>query len=219
MEADGKGLELSEAPEARLTTGLKMIDPLDATHDRLRLAVARALKTYPDCELLEGLRDRDPIFRTAAARELHARGGALVFEEAKALAGSERHDFREIGAFVLGQLGTPTCPFAAQSFPILFKLLDDPYFEVQAVAVGAIGFLASLGHLAPAAVFKRVLQLSQAKEPEVRAAVASTLGFFDAPEAAQVLRTLCNDGEGSVSDAADFALELHSSRMPPAGAR
>jgi hypothetical protein len=115
-------------------------------------------------------------------------------------------------------LGTPACPFAAQSFPILLELLDDPYFEVQAVAVGAIGFLASLGHGAPPAVVKRVLELSRAPEPEVRAAVASTIGFFDMPEAAQVLRTLCSDDDGAVNDAAEFALDLHSNRRPPAGA-
>src|SRR5918992_1488349 len=79
---------------------------------------------------------------------------------------------------------------------------------------GAIGFLASLRHVAPPAVGKRVLELSRAPEPEVRAAVASTLGFFDMPEAAQVLRTLCGDDDGSVNDAAEFALDLHLNRRP-----
>lgn len=110
------------------------IDVLDASDDRLRLAVARALLTYGDDELLACIADPDSIVRTAAARTLHVRGGRSIFDHAIALADHPRYDMREIAAFILGQLGTPAYPFAAASFPVLGRLMEDPYWEVRRAA-------------------------------------------------------------------------------------
>src|SRR4051812_89619 len=126
-----------------------MLDAFDASHDRLRLAVHRAMLTYQEPEILDCLADPDPVVRTTAARVLHLRGGRAAFGHAMSLVRHPRFDMREIAAFVLGQLGSPECPYADQTFPALDELLRDPYFEVRSAAAGAIGSLASLGHQPP----------------------------------------------------------------------
>jgi HEAT repeat protein len=104
----------------------------DDSNDRLRVAVARGLKGYSDADLMDELVGRSPILKTGAARQLHLRGGVHVFERMKELARDPRYESREVAAFVLGQLGHPTCPFATESFPILNTLLDAPYWEAGA---------------------------------------------------------------------------------------
>jgi hypothetical protein len=141
----------------------------DDSNDRLRVAVARALKSYSDADLMDELVDRNPVLRTAAARELHLRGGVHVFDRVKQLARAPRHEAREVAAFVLGQLGHPTCPFATDSFPILDTLLEDPYWEVRVQALVAIASLAMLDHEPQDYVIRRFAERAYDDQREVRA--------------------------------------------------
>lgn len=187
-----------------------MIDPFDATHDELRLLVAKALKASDENALRDYLRLPDALLRTAAARELQVRGSEETFIDAIALTKHARHDMREIGAFLLGQLGTPRCPYAQSSLPELLKLLEDSYWEVRAVAMGAVGFLASLGHVSVDLVPKLV-PLASDENVNVRVATASTLGMLRCRESHSVLMRLIYDPASEVRDAAEFSLSLNSS--------
>lgn len=189
-----------------------MIDVLDASDDLLRLAVARATMQYGEDELFRCIADPDPILRTSAARVLHVKGTRGIFDHALALTVHPRHDMREIGAFVLGQLGTPGRPFAEESFAALGPLLDDPYWEVRRAAAGAIGFLSDAGRQAPASVQDRLIALADDPMPDVRTSVAVALGTIDDPRAATCLERLLDDENPVVRDDAELGIELREGR-------
>jgi HEAT repeat protein len=170
----------------------------DESNDQLRVAVARGLKSYSDAALLDGLVDRSPILRTAAARELHLRGGLRVFDRVKELARASRYEFREVAAFVLGQLEHPTCPYAAESFPMLDILLDDPYWEVRMQALVALASLAMLGHRLPPGILQRFADRAHDDQSEVRATVANTISLVDRVLAGQVLTIMLRDVDAGV---------------------
>jgi HEAT repeat protein len=210
MEAYRESLGLPQT--IRRLRFASMIDEFDATHDKLRLVVAKALRGYEEIELLCYLRDPDPILRTSAGRELHLRGTASAFSDAIALVKHTRHDMREIGAFVLGQLGTPTCPFAAQSIQPLCVLLDDPYHEVRSAAVSSLGFLASLGHQPAPEILDRMLLLASDQMTTVRLSLAGALSVIHAIAARHCLEQICHDTDATVRDAAEFGLQMHDER-------
>lgn len=185
-----------------------MIDKHDASHDELRLVIAKALRTYTNGDLISYLSSTNVILRTSAARELHSRGTRDVFDAALRLITDVRYENREIGAFVLGQLGTPTCPFASDSFRPLCLLLDDPYFEVREAAIGSIGFLASLGREPPKAIVDKILLLSEDTEDAVRKSAALTLALIPTEASRKRLTDMKFDCSAEVRDAAAFALEM-----------
>ena len=194
-----------------------MIDLLDASSDQLRLAVARSFLVYSTPTLIELLSDDNVIVRTSAARELQTRGGVDVFQAGLAAARHPRFEMREIAAFLLGQLGTPKCPYAEMTYPILVSLLDDPYYEVVAASVRAFGSLASLGHFANDEIFAMVRRLETADKSDVRGAVAYSLGFLDDDDGKGVLERLACDCAIEVRDVAEFSLELRADRTTPTG--
>lgn len=175
--------------------------------DELRLAVARAFMQYATDELLRLLTDDNPIVRTAAARELHLRGGDLAYVAAKRLANSSLPAHREVAAFLLGQLGTPECPFASESFPILLGLMKDTDSEVSYVAVGAIGSLASLGKRPPDDVLSAILEFASRPNAHARLAAADALGCIHEPAARDALARLAEDPDADVAETAKFWLE------------
>ena len=115
---------------------------------------------------------------------------------------------REIAAFILGQLGTPERPFAAESFPVLGRLLDDPYWEVRRAAAGAVGMLSGPGRQADPAIQGRLLDLAGDRVPDVRASVAAALGTIDDARARSRLERLLDDDDPQVRDDAELGLEL-----------
>ena len=184
-----------------------MIDTLDASDDRLRLAVARALSSYGEDELFDCLTDPDPILRTTAARILHTRGTRTVFDHVIGLADHPRRDMREIAAFVLGQLGLTGRPYARPSYPVLARLLDDPYWEVRRAAAGAVGTLAEALQ-PPEGLRDRLFALATDDKADVRTAIAAALGSVDDPRTEACLARLADDDDPVVRDDAEFSLEL-----------
>ena len=112
-----------------------MIANSDVQNSTIDLLVFQALKQYPTNALVPMLEDKDVIVRSAVARELQIRGGDEVFIAAQKLGASERHESREIAAFLLGQLSTPTLPYLEQSVPLLKVHLKDDYHEVRSGGV------------------------------------------------------------------------------------
>lgn len=124
-------------------------------------------------ELLKRLYHKNEEIRYAAAKELQLRGEKVTFLNAIALCEDAQADLREIGAFLLGQLGTPTFPFAKESLPLLIKLFQhDGIAQVRATAA------ASLGHLRDAEVIPFFAQGIADPDDNVRQSIAFALGCF-----------------------------------------
>lgn len=185
------------------------IDKLDASHSRLRFILSNALSMYPEESLLELILDSDIILRTAAARQIHTSGTIKSFEFALSLVKSGRFDDREMGAFILGQLGAPRRLFCRESLPSLFKLLDDPYYEVRASSVGAIGFLQLASDTPVPGVLEKIIPLRNDQEESVRAALGYTLAFMRDSNSYECLKSMAKDISPEVRQAINFAMEIH----------
>jgi len=184
-----------------------MIANSDTEHSTIDLLVFQALKQYSTAALLSMLVDKDVVVRSAVARELQVRGGDDVFVLATSLAKGGRYESREIAAFLLGQLATPTLPYRNQSIPLLKALLKDDYYEVRSAAAAA------LGHLHAEEALHELLSLATDAEPAVRECVAFALGFIKAnEESIAVLQKLSEEQNKDVRECAGFALEQHGQK-------
>ena len=189
-----------------------MISEFDASSSTLHLLVWQALRTYTIDALLALLEDKDHIVRTAVARELQTRGGVKVFEIALARCDDPGADAREIGAFILGQLGTPDFPFRSQSIPRLVDLaISDLSSEVRAAAVAALGHLRAVE--AKDALFKAAHDISA----DVRAMAAVSIGGLGATtDVLQVLDELIHDEVNEVREWAELGLDIATGSEQPA---
>lgn len=181
-----------------------MIDDKDISDSTLRLIVWKALQRYSTAKLIALLSDHDPIVRTSSAKQLHLRGTKAVFRTAAELCEQESDDLREIGVFLLGQLGTPQRPFRRESIPIASNLLmNDSSHEVRAAAAAA------LGHLGATETSHELIQVAGDSSPEVRACIAFALGAMKpSQEIDNVLRSLFHDQDGEVREWAELSLEI-----------
>lgn len=182
------------------------IDNLDASHDKMHLILFRALGGYSERDLLDLLVEESVVLRTTAARRLHLIGGKETFGNATQLLKAERFENREIGAFVLGQLGTPEYPYATESLGPLSSQLNDAYYEVRATTLTAIAFLSGKTTI-PNWLFRAVAKTVTDMAPEVREAAAFTLGLLDFAEAKPLLEGMCLDSDPAVAEEAAAALE------------
>lgn len=181
-----------------------MIDDKDASESTLRLILWKALQKYSTARLCTLLSDSDPIVRTSAAKQLHLRGTRVVYQKASELCEHEEADSREIGAFLLGQLGIPKRPFRKHSIPILVNLLgNDPSMEVRAAAAAA------LGHLQAVEATAELVDRASDPSPDVRMCVAFALGALKhSRKIGTTLRKLSRDENNEVREWADLSLEI-----------
>jgi HEAT repeat protein len=181
-----------------------MISGLDASASTLHLLVWQALQTYTIDALLALLDDRDPIVRTAVARELQTRGGVKVFEASLARCDDQSADGREIAAFILGQLGAPDFPFRSQSIPRLVDLaISDRSSKVRAAAVAALGHLRAVE--GRDALFKAARDVSA----NVRAMAAVSIGGLGGTaDVLQVLGELLHDEVNKVREWAELGRDI-----------
>jgi HEAT repeat protein len=173
--------------------GVDVIDiGIDKPGHSTRLLIQQALGLYAPQVLVQFLRDKDSIVRTAAARELQQRGAQIAFDEAKSLISSKRAIDREIGAFLLGQIGIPMRLYKEESSPLLIGLLSDKSAIVRAAAAS------SLGHLLASDAVLDLINAGYDSVPKVRSAVAFALSKFPSNEHAE--RCLLRLSEDEDSD-------------------
>lgn len=192
-----------------------MIDDKDLSESTLRFIIWEALKNYPTDELLNLIEDEDPIVRTSAAKQLHFRPNKKVFEKSINLVSSKKDYEREIGAFLLGQLGTPNHPYKMQSFSYLVRLMSDASSEVRASAVAAIGHLGANTPIDDNNILNCVIQLAKDKCSDVRFCCAFALASFNSDDARKVLNDLIADHCKIVRDWAKISLEIIDERQAP----
>lgn len=186
-----------------------MIDNPDYSSSSIKLLVFQALKAYPTDAVLPLLQDEDVTVRSAAAREIQVRGEKLALDYVLPLCNDGREFVREIAAFTLGQLGTPTYPFRSESIPKLMELAVDSSAEVRGAAVAA------LGHLHAVASKDVLLNAAEDVNPDVRAMAAVALGRLgsdsSSPDILQALHALSNDPSSEVREWAELGIELAQS--------
>lgn len=151
------------------------------------------MKQYDIFQLHKELISPEEIRRFTSARELQIRGDNRTFEYVASLSNMPNALYREVAAFILGQLGTPERPFRKQSIPILSNLLRyDPIPQVRAAAAAALGHLSSLES------FEYLNDASRDKDADVRASIAFALGKIKDEKAIQPLIKLTHDDDGEV---------------------
>lgn len=180
-----------------------MIDPVDTSESTLRYVVWKALEDLPDATLLEYAQDDDVILSTLAAKTLHFRASANVFASAVELCAASKAHAREIGCFILGQLGTPEMPFALDSFDVLVRAAeDDPDEDVRATAIAA------MGHLKHGRFLLHLIAAASDPSPVIRSSAAFALAGFQSSEAAAALARLADDPDEDTREWALLGLEL-----------
>jgi len=157
----------------------------DRNGESLRMLVWTGLKQFPTQALFQFLSDPNVIVRTATARELQIRGGKRVFETTRQLLASDKKNMRELGAFILGQLGTPKRPFKKQSTNLLLGILrSESNATVRATAI------CSLGDLHAIRAIKIIVAFANDPSPSVRGSVAFVVGMIYCERRASIPVTL-----------------------------
>ena len=131
------------------------------------------LKSYNVTALITFLDDREYFVRFMAAQQLHLRPSRRVFNHAAMLLRSQSMRKREIGAYMLSQLGTPRRPYKKESTRILLRALA----RERNAAVRAMIILA-LGKLEARPALRRVLSFANDRAPQVRREVAFYIGMI-----------------------------------------
>lgn len=187
-----------------------MIDEKDSSSSTLRLLVREALKSWTTKAVLKLLSDEDYIVRTAAARELHMRDDDEIFSYLEKIASSQKTYEREIGAYTLGQLATPTRVYRELSLPILIGLIKDQDSDVRAAATAALGHLYFRDM--PSSVEQCLIALLDDESIDVRCCVAMSLGSASNVDLARkALAQLGKDKNTEVRSHAKLGLDLLSS--------
>lgn len=136
-----------------------------------------------------------------AVHVLRMRGTKEVFDAMRGLCKSDRWLERELGADVLGQLGTPGRPFADETLPVLLDLLDnDENPDVLCSAAIAVQGLDD-----PRAV-EALVQHKNHSDGDVRSGVVHGLGWRVDSRAVETLIEMTEDSDSEVRDWATFFL-------------
>lgn len=179
-----------------------MIDSLDISDSTLRLLAWQALEGASTTLLVGYARDSDSIVRTLAAKRLQLIGTSDVFNAAIDFCSDSNADVREVGCFILGQLGTPLLPFAKDSVDVLVRALGDSSEDVREAS------LAAMGHLGHESFRSHLIAAASSSSPKLRSAVAFALGRYRGPDVVRLLTQLASDSEDEVRDWATIGLEL-----------
>lgn len=190
-----------------------MIDDKDITDSTLRFILWKALREYSTDELLELLEDKDVIVRTSAAKQLQLRPETKVYHAVMQLVENQKAYKREMGAFVLGQFGTPNFPYKEQSVFVLARLFDDFSADVRATAVASIGHLGSEKPNDNEILLDKIIKLSTDLNENVRLCCAYTLGsFIKSQKVIDILEKLLLDSSSNVREWAELSIDIITNR-------
>ncbi len=133
--------------------------------------------------------------------QLHRAGSRSVFERCLVLCESEDPIERAVACDILGQLGGKRpFPYREETIPVLAALLSDNNDIVLDAAITA------LGHLDADETLLANLALAKHPSPDVRFAMAWSLGGVESPRARRTLIRLSADADDDVRNWATFGL-------------
>lgn len=191
-----------------------MIDEIDLSESTLRVLLWEALRSYSTKDLLTLVRDSDYIVRTAAAKQLHFRPEIEVYDGVLKLCSSSIDFEREIGAFILGQLGISVFPFKEGSITPLIQLISDDSDDVCTAAIVALGHLGADGFIDNDEFILKLLQLANHQNADIRAACAYSLSSINpTSDVIDALNKLCSDSDEDVAEWAMTSLEIIQERF------
>ena len=159
---------------------MKYIDPVDPSTSTSRLLAWEALRKYPTKALIGLLDDAEVEVRTLAARELQLRGGRNLLKLGMGMLASRSPSRRALGAFLLGQLGTPRLPFAMKTGEVFERFLSrERSSDVVEIALYALGHVGGKQKLANAKLLGLVKARSRSTSAAIRRAAKFALRSFD----------------------------------------
>ena len=137
------------------------------------------------------------------------------FQKAKKMTKSKKWEHREIGAYILGQLGTPKTPFIKQSLPILVNLFDDKNEDVISSAISSVGHLLIDANLPyDKKLAKKIIKFAKHKNPAIRVSVMFALASFEYTKDIKkcLKKVLKKDKNREVREWAELAIEILEDR-------
>lgn len=171
----------------------------------LNLLIFQALRLYSDGALVQFLRDQHETVRGLAARELQVRGSQIAFDAATALIAEATEDLRDLGYFMLGQIGRDR-PFKAHSIPVLRVA-----FENECSSELKSQCIAALGHLRADDCADLMLTAAQSESADVRQSAAAAIGgLAPTAELSDSIDALLLDADQDVREWAEVSRELHA---------
>jgi HEAT repeat protein len=150
-----------------------------------------------------------------AVSKLQAIASRDVFDKAVQWCRNNSPAKRRRGVDILAQLGKseehPDVVFADETYAVVVRVLEDE-LDLQVID----SCLVALGHLGNPAAVPLILEHKTNTDPDVRFAVAFSLGSFaDNPEAIQALLELMEDDDPDIRDWATFGLGVQGSADTP----
>jgi len=126
----------------------------------------------------------------------------------KMLSSSQAYQ-REIGAYILGQLGTPKMPFVKESLPLLYKLFEDNDEEVVVVSISSVAHLWSYTDSSDNESINKIIEFTKHKNPEIRiSAVMALASSKYTKKVRETIYKLLNDEDEEVREWAEVAQEI-----------
>ena len=161
-------------------------------------------------ELYDYLLDEDYRVRTLSAQAIQMKYATKeVLKKISLMINSKNSNDREIGAYILGQLGTPKMPFVKESLPLLYKLFDDTNEEVVGTAISSIGHLWSYTNTSDSENIDKVIKFIKHKNPYIRiSAVMALASAKSSKKVKNAIKKLLDDEDKEVREWAEVALEI-----------
>jgi HEAT repeat protein len=176
------------------------------------ILAARGMIANDINEIYDSLHHKDYRVRTFAAQTIQVNYPTLQsFEIARRMLLSKKYYKREIGAYILGQLGTPNMPYAEKSLTLLYKLLDDKSKQVISTSISSIGHLWS--HtviLKDKKIIEKIIKFTEDKSLNIR--ISSVMALSSLPYTKDIENIIRNilkyDNNDEVKEWAEIALEI-----------
>ena len=163
-------------------------------------------------EIYDCLNDRDYRVRSLAAQTIQVDYPTQKsFDIAIEMLSSSIYYQREIGVYILGQLGTPKMPYAEKSLPFLYKMLNDRSKQVVATTISSIGHLWSYTNIDKEKdIINKIIKFTQHKSPNIRIASVMALSSLDNIQEIRhiIEKIIVYDKNTEVQEWAEVALEI-----------
>jgi HEAT repeat protein len=182
---------------------------IDSYYDIL---AARGMFSNNIEEIYSCLKDKDYRVRSLAAQTIQVDYPTQKsFDIATEMLSSNKYYEREIGAYILGQLGTPKMPYIKESLPLLDKILNDKSKQVVSTAISSIGHLWSHTKVYKNEdMINKIIKFTHNKSSNIRiSAVMALSSVNNIDDIETIIRNIIiNDQNEEVREWAEVALEI-----------
>jgi len=175
------------------------------------ILAARGMMHSKEDDVYNFLGDKDYRVRTLAAQTIQTHFPTeKSFNMAKKMIMSNDASKQELGAYILGQLGTPNMPFWKESIPLLLELLKSNNTEVVASTLHALSHLCSLKKCKlKDSVIQEIVNLTKHKDKDIVIAALMALASQDfSSQAKNTIKNFLKTKDEEVKSWAHVAYEI-----------